>query len=136
MPSNVVPLPAGYAASAHRALARLEVQRYRDRVLSPFAKEKESKRNTACAVGIGTIAVMVIFFFSLWTNPKRKEAREKDLVRMRGLEPPRLAPLPPQSSVSTSSTTSAPKTAVDRRGAIDSSAAVPAARSLLRRSLH
>ena len=36
-----------------------------------------------------------------------KSAVEK-LVRIRGLEPPRLAPLPPQSSVSTSSTISAP----------------------------
>ena len=50
------------------------------------------------------------FYFFLWTNPMKKVARKKDLVRMRGLEPPRVSPLPPQSSVSTSSTTSAPKT--------------------------
>ena len=64
----------------------------------------------ARAVGIRAAAGMIDIFFSLSTNPKRKEAKEKDLVRMRGLEPPRVSPLPPQGSVSTSSTTSAPKT--------------------------
>ena len=39
----------------------------------------------------------------------RVKTARKNLVRMRGLEPPRVSPLPPQSSVSTSSTTSAPK---------------------------
>ena len=72
-----------------------------------FRKEKESKRNCYRKSARPKGRLLVIYF-SLWTNPKRKVAKEKDLVRMRGLEPPRVAPLPPQSSVSTSSTTSAP----------------------------
>ena len=47
-----------------------------------------------------------LFYFSLG-QPQEKSSKREGLVRMRGLEPPRIAPLPPQGSVSTSSTTSA-----------------------------
>jgi hypothetical protein len=31
--------------------------------------------------------VMMIFYFSLWTTPKRKVAKEKELVGVTGFEP-------------------------------------------------
>jgi hypothetical protein len=40
-------------------------------------------------------------------DARRKKQEKERMVRMRGLEPPRIAPLAPQASVSTSSTTSA-----------------------------
>jgi hypothetical protein len=96
---------------------RSSAKRHRDGVLSLFAKEKGTREKYGCRRRNRRYRGDDDFFllFSL-DKSKEKEAQEKDLVRMRGLEPPRLAPLPPQSSVSTSSTTSAPKTAVDRRG--------------------
>jgi hypothetical protein len=67
------------------ALARFQSKR-RDCVLSLLPKEKESKRNMAAALE-SALAGMRICFFSLWTTPKRKEAKEKGLVELIGIEP-------------------------------------------------
>jgi hypothetical protein len=75
---------------------------------SPIQKNRNEVELTPLLWAWRTERRSVLFSFG---QPQReKKLQRKNLVRMRGLEPPRVSPLPPQGSVSTSSTTSAPKT--------------------------
>jgi hypothetical protein len=76
--SSVIPAQAGTQSASRR--------------LSSFSlvKEKEPKRNLPDGEGARPPleAGAVIIYFSLWTTPKRKVAKEKGLVVKGGVEPP------------------------------------------------